>query len=120
MIARIPKKPLNHQRMAPKLSAKPNAAERRHFERVAQLPCLVSGEWPVTLHHTSASIHGGRTNRSHRHVVPLAARYHLIQHGARESVEALSHRGFFEAYGIDLEAEAIRLELESVEMGILK
>lgn len=89
-----------------------SAAEMRHMDRVAALGCLVSGK-PATLHHVTASIHGGRIARSHKRVVPLAPEYHLIQHGPKSSVEALGHAGFFAAYGIDLLAEADRLWEES-------
>lgn len=37
----------------------------------------------------------------------------MIQHGPRESVEALGHHGFYERYGIDLLAMADRLWGES-------
>jgi hypothetical protein len=118
------RKPLQAKRLLQRskpLRAKPRprktAEECRHFVRVAQLPCLVSGERPVTIHHVTSSIHGGRIARSHRRIVPLAARYHLIQHGPRESVEALGHGGFFEAYGIDLLREADRLWAETLEDG---
>lgn len=89
-----------------------SAAEKRHMDRVAAMGCLVSGK-PATLHHVSATIHGGRIARSHKRVVPLAPEYHLIQHGPKASVEALGHGGFFEKYGIDLLAEADRLWEES-------
>lgn len=96
------------------------AAEKAHHAWVATLPCLVSGKRGVTLHHcTSYADRIGRFSRSHRLVVPLAAEYHLIQHGPKTSVEALGHRGFYEVYGIDLLAEARRLEAESVRLGIL-
>jgi len=90
------------------------ALEKRHMARVAGLPCLVSGRRPVTLHHvTGYADRMGRFTRSHRLVVPLAAEYHLIQHGPKISVEALGHRGFFQEWGIDLLAEAERLWAES-------
>ena len=89
------------------------ASDRHHMGWIATLPCLVCGEWPVTVHHVSASIHGGRITRSGQRVVPLCARHHMIQHGPRESVEALGHRGFYECYGIDLLATADRLWGES-------
>lgn len=109
-----------HRRMREKASKPPTAAERRHWDRVAQLPCLVCGERPVTLHHVSGYADRiGRLPRSHRLVVPLAARYHLIQHGPYESVEALNHREFFKLHGVDLWHEAKVLEAESVMMGIL-
>jgi hypothetical protein len=83
--------------------------ECRHFVRVAQMPCLVSGKRPVTIHHVTATVDGGRIGRSHRRIVPLAPEYHLIQHGPKTSVEALGHGGFYRAYGIDLLAVADRL-----------
>jgi len=100
---------------------KPRAAKcPAHMARVAALPCLVSGERPVTVHHcTGYADRAGRFARSDRLVVPLAARFHLIQHGPRYSVEALGHQGFFKVHGIDLLAEAKRLEAESVAMGVL-
>lgn len=98
---------------------KPTAAEKRHMDRVAGLGCLVCGG-PATLHHvTSYADRMGRFSRSHRLIVPLAPEYHLIQHGPAMSVEALGHRGFYQEWGIDLYAEAQRLEAESVELGIL-
>ncbi len=86
----------------------PTAEEKRYIAHIASLPCLVSGE-AATVHHVTASIHGGRLSRSHFRIVPLAPRYHLIQHGPRESVEALSHKGFYRVHKIDLLSEAIRL-----------
>lgn len=112
--------PVNHRRMKPKAGAKPTAAERAHMERVAGLPCLVSGKRPVTLHHPTA--YGdriGRHPRSHSIVVPLIARFHLIQHGPHESVEALGHQRFCQIHGICLRTEGERLRAESIELGIL-
>lgn len=84
------------------------------MDKVAQLPCLVSGKRPVTLHHvTGYADRMGRFSRSHMLVVPLAPEYHLIQHGPRMSVEALGHQGFYHEWGIDLLAEAERLRAES-------
>jgi hypothetical protein len=102
------------------MAKRPNRAEQLHMARVAGLPCLVSGKRPVTLHHvTGYADRMGRFSRSHRLIVPLAPEYHLIQHGPRSSVEALGHRGFYDAYGIDLLAEARWLEQESIALGIL-
>lgn len=93
--------------------------ERCHMQLVAAMPCLVCGAWPVTVHHPTAAPYGGRVARSGRRIVPLCAAHHLIQHGPRESVEALGHTGFFEAYGIDLIAVADRLwrEFEDLNHG---
>lgn len=85
-------------------------AVRRYHDWVASLPCLVSGRLGVTLHHvTGYADKPGRFARDEWLVVPLAPEFHLIQHGSRTSVEALGHQGFFEAYGIDLYAEAMKL-----------
>lgn len=103
--------------MRARRKAKPRRTplQEAHFARVAAIGCLVCGE-PATLHHVTASIHGGRLARSEERVVPLAPRYHLIQHGPRESVEALGHGGFYEAHGIDLLAVAERLWAETVAL----
>ena len=85
-----------------------SAADKRHFARIAEMGCLVCGG-QSTIHHVTANIEGGRIHRRHDRVVPLCPRHHQIQHGPRESVEALSHRGFWLTYGIDLLAEARRL-----------
>jgi hypothetical protein len=93
------------------------ALEKRHIERVAGLPCLVSGRRPVTVHHVTAyADRMGRFTKTHRLVVPLAPEYHLIQHGPKISVEALGHRGFYQEWGIDLYAEAVRLWDETLEL----
>lgn len=86
---------------------RPTAAERRHIARIAELPCLVCGG-PATVHHVTSDGYK-RITRSHMLVTPLCPVHHQIQHGPRESVEALSHRGFTERYGVDLLAEAMRL-----------
>lgn len=107
-------------RTIPHARMKPRAAKcPAHLARVAGLPCLVCGG-VATVHHVSAyADRPGRITRSDRRVVPLCPKHHQIQHGPLYSVEALSHRGFFRVHGIDLLAEAKRLEAESVAMGVL-
>lgn len=106
-----------HNRTKPKAGAPPTPAEKRHMERVADLPCLVSGKRPVTLHHVTAyADKPGRFARSHKLVVPLAPEYHQAVYdnaSAPVSVEILGHRGFYQEWGIDLYAEAVRLWNES-------
>lgn len=99
---------VQHGRMKPKVGAPPTAEERLHLERVAKLPCLVCGR-ASTVHHVTATVHGGRISRSHKRVVPLCPRHHQIQWGPTESVEALGHGGFYHTYGIDLLSEADKL-----------
>ena len=85
----------------------------------ATMPCLVCGG-KATVHHVTGSSHVmGRLPRSHEMVVPLCPVHHQIQHGPKESVEALGHRGFYKMHKIDLLAEAEFLRLESIAEGIL-
>jgi hypothetical protein len=105
-------KPLARKPMKRTRKNAASAASKDHMGRVAKMLCLVCDE-PSTVHHVSASINGGRITRSDFRVVPLCPRHHQIQHGPRESVEALGHRGFFERYGIDLLAVADALWLET-------
>jgi hypothetical protein len=88
-----------------------SAADKRHMARVAAMPCLVCGG-QSTVHHVTSD-GNQRIARSHRRVVPLCPKHHMIQHGPRESVEALGHAGFTLTYGIDLLAEADRLWREA-------
>lgn len=83
------------------------AVERRHLDRVASMGCLVC-EMPSTVHHVTSDGFQ-RLTRTHRRVVPLCPRHHMIQFGPRESVEALGHAGFTATYGIDLLAVADQL-----------
>jgi hypothetical protein len=102
--------------MKPKAGAAPDAEERRFMARVATLPCLVCGVQPVTLHHISATVHGGRISRSHKLLAPLCARHHQKVYDPKDSdpisVEGLGHARFFRKYGIDLLAVAERLWLK--------
>lgn len=78
---------------------------------VAEIPCLVCQSWPVDVHHVIGyADRMGRAPKRHDRVVPLCKPHHDVQHGPRDSVHALGHRGFYQKYGIDLMAEAERLE----------
>lgn len=89
--------------------SKPKASERAHMAHVATLPCLVCGQTATVHHVTGYADRMGRAPRSHMRVVPLCPVHHQIQHGPRDSVEALSHQGFYRVHDIDLMAEAERL-----------
>lgn len=90
----------------------PTTAQRARWDEITQLGCLVCGR-AATIHHVTASIHGGRMTRRHDRVVPLCPVHHQKVfdpfHNAPQSVEALGHRGFFKKYGIDLLRESERL-----------
>jgi len=90
-----------------------SAADRRHHERVAKLPCLVCGAWPVDVHHVVGyADRMGRAPKRHDRVAPLCKAHHDVQNGPRDSVHALGHRGFYKVHRIDLLSEAIRLHRE--------
>lgn len=94
------------------MTKQPTKSDRERFERIAALGCLVCGA-AATIHHVTASIHGGRLTRRHDRVVPLCPMHHQAVHDPYAnrpvSVERLGHRGFWKAHGIDLLAEAERL-----------
>jgi hypothetical protein len=101
--------------LKPSKGKPPTAAEKRHFDRVGQMGCLVCNS-DAELHHVSGYADRiGRISRSHQRVVPLCPSHHRIGApcGFALSVEALGHRGFYREYGIDLLAEAERLWAES-------
>lgn len=103
---------VTHERMARKASAKPNADERRHFDRVAALGCIVDGcPEPANIHHVTSD-GMKRIARSHARVVNLCRTHH--QDGPC-AVHQIGHARFTEISGIDLLAEADRLWRESHE-----
>jgi len=99
------------------MAKKPTKAERKHFDRVASLGCLVCGD-PATIHHvTGYADRIGRAPKRHDRVAPLCPVHHqkVFDPSNRYpvSVEGLGHRGFFQEHGIDLMAHAERLWAES-------
>lgn len=53
--------------------ARPTVAEKKHMNAVAQLPCILCGDWPVDVHHAGTGA-GGRKN--HMKVLPLCYLHH--------------------------------------------
>jgi hypothetical protein len=53
----------------------PRIRDRKHMERVAQLPCVVCASWPVQVHHC---IHGRHSQRkaSDTETIPLCMSCH--------------------------------------------
>ena len=94
------------------MAKQPTKADRDRFDRIAALGCLVCGG-AATIHHVTATIHGGRMTRRHDRVVPLCPMHHQAvfdPYANRPvSVERLGHRGFWKLHGIDLLKEAERL-----------
>lgn len=80
---------------------------KQHMAAIAAMPCLVCGGLS-TVHHVTAARSGGRVSRSDFLTAPLCPVHHQIQPGGDSSVEALSHGGFYDRYGIDLLDWAMR------------
>jgi hypothetical protein len=105
---------LRRSAFKPKSKYKPVELERFHGWVAAQ-GCVVCG-WvdPVTgtatVHHVRgyADRPGGIT-KDDRLVAGLCPPHHFYQHDSRHSVEALGHQGFYQEWGVDLYAEAMRL-----------
>ena len=108
---------VQHGRMNEGPSAALKALHRLHLSRVAKMGCLVCGQ-PATVHHVTASINGGRRDRSDESVVPLCPRHHqkVFDPSASDpiSVEGLGHGGFYRKHGINLLAVATRLWMETM------
>lgn len=91
----------------------PTAQQRKAWDAIASIGCLVCGA-AATIHHVTGSAHHmGRLPKRHDRVVPLCPMHHqaVFDPYANNpvSVERLNHRGFYEKHGIDLLAEAERL-----------
>jgi hypothetical protein len=74
--ANKPRKPIPKQSAKRKayMDSQARADGLAHMERVAQLPCLVCGAWPVEVHHATKP-------RNDMEVLPLCARHHRREYG---------------------------------------
>lgn len=98
---------ITHERMKPKSSAKAKSAdEKRHMDRVAKMPCLVTGcNNGVQVHHV-VSDGLKRITKTHKRVVPLCSMHHA---DGPQAVHRIGHARFTEIFGIDLLAMADQL-----------
>lgn len=90
----------------------PTAAQKRHWDYVAEQGCLVCGRGATIHHVTGYADKPGRFSRDHWLVVPLCPLHHQAVYDNASmpvSVEMLGHQGFYQEHGIDLLAEAMRL-----------
>ena len=93
-----PKTPRKARKPIPKISAKRKAymaSQARvdglaHMARVAQMPCLVCGAWPVEVHHEGKP-------RSDMNVLPLCPAHHRREFGP--GAYHYSPKAFYAAYG---------------------
>jgi hypothetical protein len=97
----------------------PSAMEKRFHDFVAAKGCCVCGG-EATIHHvTGYADRIGRLSRCHMRVAPLCPHHHQAvfdNASAPQSVELLSHRGFYAVHGIDLFAHANALWAEFNDM----
>jgi len=92
------KQPAKARKPIPKVSAKRKAYMRSqarvdgvaHMGRVAQLPCLVCGCWPVEVHHEGKP-------RSDMSVLPLCPHHHRREYGP--GAYHYSPRAFYDLHG---------------------
>jgi len=75
----------------------PTAAERRHLNRIGEMPCLVCGREAAVHHITSTGY--ARITRTHRLVAPLCPDDH--QYGPT-AIHTIGARLFHALHGIDL------------------
>lgn len=54
---------------------RPTAAEKKHMDKVAQMPCMACGAHPVELHHPRRGM-GMSQRASHFDVLPLCPAHH--------------------------------------------
>lgn len=106
-----------HGRIKPKYNPKPNAGERRHADRVRTLPCYGCGvRGRSESHHILLPAPRKRWRRDHLFQVPVCASCHRGPNG----IHGIGcERTWCERNGKDTPAEAVRLRLESIELGIL-
>jgi hypothetical protein len=101
---------VTHGRIKPKYNPRPNAEERRHEERLEQMPCLNCGAFGVELHHVLQDFPGKRFRRDHRYQIPLCAGCHRGPYG----VHGVGNEALWaDAWKIDVVAEAGRLWSET-------
>jgi hypothetical protein len=69
-----------------------------HLARVASLPCLACGAWPVVVHHVVGyADKAGRAPKRDDRVVPLCVFCHRL--GGKQAVHGGSHRSFYAEWG---------------------
>ncbi len=78
---------------------KPTAADKRHFDKVAELGCIIDGQ-PAEIHHSRDGL--GMGQRDHTQVIPLCPKCHRLGRISRHG----SPREFAEKYGTDAELVA--------------
>ena len=81
-----------YTRTSRKAGAAPDGPEKRHIERIAAMPCLVTGKTPVVVHHLM-KCPGKQRRRDHRFVIPIIPELHNMR---PESIHGLGSEEKFE------------------------
>ena len=84
------------------------AAEQRHLDRVAQLPCVLCGAQPVEIHHIREG-QGAAQRASHFLVAALCPDCHRGPNG----FHGLGRKGFATRYKLD-ELDLLAMTLEAL------
>lgn len=93
----------NHGRIKARYNPTPNAAERRHEQRLEKLPCFGCGRFGVSCHHVMTDFPAKRWRRDHRFQLPVC----WACHQGPQGIHGLgSERAWLATVGIS-EAEMI-------------
>jgi hypothetical protein len=104
---------VKHNRIKPKYNPQPNAEEKRHEERIRELPCIGCGRHGVELHHTMLDFPGKRFRRDHRFQIPVCPDCHR----GRDGIHGIGcERTWGQRYGVDTSGIAQQLWWESVNV----
>jgi len=83
----------------------PTKAQRERWSRIAELGCIVSGRFPVEIHHAKTGA-GGR--KDHDIVLPLHYDYHRGVHG----IHTLGRKKWQALYGTE---DELLIKLKEME-----
>lgn len=82
---------------------KPNAEEKRHWDRIGALPCSagpIRCQGRITIHHCGT---GGGGRKNHMLVIPLCERHHTGDEGINSLTGKMSRREWEEKFGTERE-----------------
>lgn len=94
----------DHKRNKARYNPQPNAAERRHADRVRARPCFGCGAFGVSAHHTLLDFPEKRGRRDHRYLLPVCHDCHQ----GDEGIHGIGDEGKWLASVERTEAEAIQ------------
>lgn len=73
-----------------------NKAEREHMAKVAEMPCIVCGNFPVQVHH---ALTGGGGRKNHMKVLPLC----YLHHQGAEGIHTIGRKPWQNLHGTETE-----------------